>query len=68
MAERSKAHAWKACMREIVSRVRIPLSPPSTSLCYVILCHNTKVSLDSLDKASPSYFNINHHKSFSIVD
>ena len=29
MAERSKAHAWNACMREIVSRVRIPLSPPS---------------------------------------
>ena len=22
-----KAHAWKACKRETVSRVRIPLSP-----------------------------------------
>ena len=53
MAERSKAHAWNACMREIVSRVRIPLSPPSTSLCYVILCHNTTVSLDSLDEGFP---------------
>ena len=28
MAERFKAHAWKACKRETVSRVRIPLSPP----------------------------------------
>ena len=27
VAERLKAHAWKACMRESVSRVRIPLSP-----------------------------------------
>ena len=24
----AKAHAWKACKRETVSRVRIPLSPP----------------------------------------
>ena len=29
MAERSKAHAWKVCIRETVSRVRIPLSPPT---------------------------------------
>ena len=28
MAEWLKAHAWKACIRETVSRVRIPLSPP----------------------------------------
>ena len=28
VAERSKAHAWKACMRETVSWVRIPSSPP----------------------------------------
>ena len=28
MAEWFKAHAWKACKRETVSRVRIPLSPP----------------------------------------
>ncbi len=29
MAERSKAHAWKACIRETVSWVRIPLPPPA---------------------------------------
>ena len=28
MAEWSKAHAWKVCRRETVSRVRIPVSPP----------------------------------------
>ncbi len=28
MAEWSKAHAWKVCRRETVSRVRIPLAPP----------------------------------------
>ena len=28
VAEWLKAHAWKACIRETVSRVRIPLSPP----------------------------------------
>ena len=28
VAEWLKAHAWKACMRATVSRVRIPLSPP----------------------------------------
>jgi hypothetical protein len=29
MAEWLKAHAWKACVRETVPWVRIPLSPPS---------------------------------------
>ncbi len=28
VAEWLKAHAWKVCIRETVSRVRIPLSPP----------------------------------------
>src|SRR5438445_6171999 len=32
MAEWLKAHAWKACVRETVPWVRIPLSPPD-SLC-----------------------------------
>ena len=31
MAERLKAHAWKACVRESVPWVRIPLSPPEKS-------------------------------------
>lgn len=28
MSEWLKEHAWKACVRETVPRVRIPLSPP----------------------------------------
>src|ERR1700704_5241636 len=28
MAEWLKAHAWKACLGETLTRVRIPLSPP----------------------------------------
>src|SRR5262245_26307495 len=39
MAEWLKAHAWKACIRETVSWVRIPLPPPapsSTSLDHLV--------------------------------
>ena len=32
VAERLKAHAWKACIRETVSWVRIPLPPPTARL------------------------------------
>ena len=32
VAEWSKAHAWKVCRRETVSRVRIPVSPPDVKL------------------------------------
>src|SRR6056297_2364401 len=35
VAEWSKAHAWKACRRETVSRVRIPVSPPPTPVFLV---------------------------------
>src|SRR5688572_21663248 len=31
MLERSIRHAWKACVRETVPRVRIPFSPPFIS-------------------------------------
>ena len=33
VAEWLKAHAWNACIRESVSRVRIPLCPPLTADC-----------------------------------
>src|SRR5213078_3251468 len=35
MAEWLKAHAWKACIRETVSWVRIPLPPPPTVFAVV---------------------------------
>ena len=37
VAEWLKAHAWKVCIRESVSRVRIPLCPPSIRLKYFVL-------------------------------
>src|SRR3954452_17650172 len=46
MAERLKAHAWKACVRESVPWVRIPLPPPTT--VYGVLPASTK-PLKSLD-------------------
>ena len=39
MAEWLKAHAWKVCLRETVTRVRIPLSPPDTSRSILILLY-----------------------------
>ena len=35
MAEWLKAHAWKACIRETVSWVRIPLPPPEIAFAAV---------------------------------
>ena len=37
MAEWLKAHAWKACVRETVPWVRIPLSPPAAQKIPVIV-------------------------------
>ncbi len=37
VAEWLKAHAWKACRRETVSRVRIPLPPPIISMNLLLL-------------------------------
>jgi hypothetical protein len=36
MAEWLKAHAWKACVRETVPWVRIPLSPPVKEFSYFL--------------------------------
>ena len=35
MAEWLKAHAWKACLGETLTWVRIPLSPPAHSRKYI---------------------------------
>src|SRR5436305_14083925 len=35
MAEWLKAHAWKACIEETLSRVRIPLSPPVIKIARI---------------------------------
>jgi hypothetical protein len=36
MAEWLKAHAWKACVRETVPWVRIPLSPPDCPRPHIL--------------------------------
>ncbi len=36
VAEWLKAQPWKGCMRVIVSRVRIPSSPPILNFCKII--------------------------------
>ena len=43
MAEWLKAHAWKACKRETVSRVRIPLSPPFFNSLAQLIIYNKMV-------------------------
>jgi hypothetical protein len=45
MAEWLKAHAWKACVRETVPWVRIPLSPPRHSTTpYPIVRSDSKTT------------------------
>ena len=44
VAEWFKAHAWNACIRESVSRVRIPLCPPF--LLIIFGCHPTRSNGD----------------------
>ena len=41
MAEWFKAHAWKACLGETLSWVRIPLSPP-----FFLIFNNSKTTLE----------------------
>ena len=45
MAEWLKAHAWKACVRETVPWVRIPLSPPSM---FVLVRRHTETQQKSV--------------------
>src|SRR5437764_458939 len=47
VAEWLKAHAWRACIRATVSRVRIPLPPPPKILIlpnFLSLCRRRKSS------------------------
>ena len=54
MAEWLKAHAWKVCIRAIVSWVRIPLSPPS--FLYPILFLSIHFLIMSFGMATNSGF------------
>ena len=53
MAEWLKAHAWKACVRETVPWVRIPLSPPlHCSPLYPIVRIDNKTTSSAISAAS----------------
>ena len=52
VAEWSKAHAWNACRRGTVSRVRIPPHPPHT-LLSVLLGFSGLYTLDVDAKPQP---------------
>jgi hypothetical protein len=52
MAEWLKAHAWKACKLERVSRVRIPVSPPYTLLSCGFYCHSLTRSMGQLGRVT----------------
>jgi hypothetical protein len=53
MAEWLKAHAWKACLGETLTWVRIPLSPPANPLSYNSLgkCRSRLITAQIADKA-----------------
>ena len=55
VAEWLKAHAWNACIRETVSRVRIPLSPPFQFAMQLLLLNFLK-SLGVRPLNSPHIF------------
>ena len=60
MAEWLKAHAWKACKRETVSRVRIPLSPPLSRISLVAnLGYEKKIAYNGKFTAGISAKNTN---------
>jgi integrase len=52
MAERLKAHAWKACVRESVPWVRIPLPPPE---CILDLSASVRRRSKNPEKTKISY-------------
>lgn len=54
MAEWLKAHAWKACVRETVPWVRIPLSPPFQTYKLFKALNNLREHLTEPPNQSPT--------------
>ena len=55
MAEWLKAHAWKACLGETLTWVRIPLSPPYNLICREVrldCCHECRQAAEFRDSCS----------------
>ena len=58
MPERSKGHAWKACVRANVPRVRIPLSPPLTRKATYVPAtawHKIRLNLSFFSNITSTY-------------
>src|SRR5665647_2834404 len=55
MAEWLKAHAWKACVRETVPWVRIPLSPPLIYSSEKVLQKQALLKPVHLDGGAPRW-------------
>ena len=66
VAERFKAHAWKACVQETVPRVRIPPSPPFFSPVSVPACLISRSQ--SLPALLPVTVNLSKAQSSSVVN
>jgi hypothetical protein len=60
MAEWLKAHAWKACVRETVPWVRIPLSPPVHTAIALKLLDDFPSLARSCPMAAPDHAVMRH--------
>jgi hypothetical protein len=56
MAEWLKAHAWKACLGETLTRVRIPVSPPPVQLFGEVTIYLPDVSTLPANATHPPSF------------
>ena len=64
MAERLKAHAWKACKEAILSWVRIPFSPPLNKPLFIRLIY---LFIKLLKKYKSAFFIKNVIINFSLI-
>src|ERR1700687_184271 len=67
MAEWLKAHAWKACVRETVPWVRIPLSPPSNLDSAEVLQIQAFLEPPDFDGGAPRWSTTVEHRGYPIL-
>ena len=66
MAEWLKAHAWKACVRETVPWVRIPLSPPVAEYNILFCMYNfSLLAIQSPNQSPAASRRLAHRSSFT---
>jgi hypothetical protein len=67
MAEWLKAHAWKACVRETVPWVRIPLSPPDRPSFSFAYLQTNSISEDNYIRNNALAFRLLRQPSLTFV-